>query len=187
MGGQSMTKTIQPFRGTNETIEKVALKFRQRLEIDVNCRIGASGKLIECVKKTGGRIRVVDSPANYEAEGGSLVIRGPHRYTIFLSPFTTPLRDNFTIAHELGHFVLHYTPQREEFDEDDLPLVFARYGTGLLEWQANRFAAALLMPKEPFSGDFSRLKDVELLAGRYGVSTPAAEIRCKSLGLDADD
>lgn len=181
-----MAKLIKPFPGSNETIEKVALKFRQRLDIESDCRIGATGRLVDCVKETGGKICVVDSPASYEAEGGSLVIRGPHRYTIYLSPYTTPLRDNFTIAHELGHFVLHYTPVRDDISEEELPLVFARYGTGLQEWQANRFAAALLMPKEPFEEDFNRLGgDIELLAGRYGVSVPAAEIRCKSLGLSA--
>ena len=183
-----MTKLMEPFHGTNQTIEKVALTFRMRLEIEPDCRIGASGRLVECVKETGGKIRVVDSPASYEAEGGSLVIRGPHQYTIYLSPYTTPLRDNFTLAHELGHFMLHYTPRRKEFDEDDLPLVFARYGTGLLEWQANRFAAALLMPQEPFMKDHKRLNgDLELLAGHYGVSVPAAEVRCKSLGLTDND
>lgn len=183
-----MAKLPEPFQGTNETIEKVARAFLQRFQIASNGRVTASEKLAICVKKTGGKVRINGSPATYEAEGGSLVIHGPHEYTIFLSPYTTPLRDNFTIAHELGHFVLHYTPQRERFGEEDLPLIFARYGTGLMEWQANRFAAAILMPKGPFSRDYKELQgELELLAGRYGVSVPAAEIRCKSLALSAID
>ena len=182
-----MGTEVRPYRGSNVAIEKLSLAFRQRLGIDAACYLGASGQLVDCVRKTGGEICVTDSPEDYETEGGSLVIRGPHDYTIYLSPYTTPLRDNFTIAHELGHFLLHYTDRRHEFEDDDLPLVFARYGRDLLEWQANRFAASLLMPMEQFESDFKRFDgDVELLAGRYGVSVPAAEIRCRSLNLSVE-
>ena len=171
------------FPGSNETIEQVAQVVRQRFEIGPNERLGGSPRLLGLVEQTGGEVTVVDSPAAYEADGGSLVIRGPHDYTIYLSPYTTPLRDNFTIAHELGHVILHYSHRRDEL-ADSLPLHFARYGTDPLEWQANRFAAALLMPKEDVRKEFGRVHgDLGLLAGRYGVSVPAVEIRCKSLGL----
>lgn len=179
-----MAVEISAYPGTNATIEKVAHRLRERLSIEDEVRIGMEGRLGECVRRLGGRIEVVESPTSHETEGGSLVIEGRNWFTIYLSPYTTPLRDNFTIAHEIGHYVLHFTPIGDQLAEADLPLVFARYGTGLLERQANRFAAALLMPKAPFQRDHEAMGgDVELLAGRYGVSVPAAEIRCKSLGL----
>lgn len=173
----------KPFVGTYDTIEQIAETFRSRFGIKPEEKLGGSSRLLELVSKTGGKVGILNQPAAYEADGGSLVIRGPNQYTIFLSPYTTPLRDNFTIAHELGHFVLHYVLRRTEL-EGELPLRFARYGTGEMEWQANRFAAALLMPKAAFEADFIKLgRDVVLLAGRYGVSGSAAENRCKSLKL----
>jgi Zn-dependent peptidase ImmA (M78 family) len=171
------------FPGSNEKIEQVAQALRERFGISPKERLGGTPHLLGLVEKTGGEVTIVDCPAAYEADGGSLVIRGPHDYTIYLSPYTTPLRDNFTIAHELGHVILHYSHRRDEL-ADSLPLHFARYGTDPFEWQANRFAAALLMPKEDVQREFGRVKgDIGLLAGRYGVSVPAVQIRCRSLGL----
>lgn len=182
-----MNTLVEPLRATNETIEAFASTFRRKLGIAPEDRIAASGRLLECVEKTGGTISIVDSPASYETEGGSLVIRGPHDYTIHLSPYTTPLRDNFTIGHELGHYVLHFMPKCDEL-AGELPLIFARYGTGLLEWQANRFAAALLLPQSAFVKAHRDLDgDIERLAGRFSVSIPAVEIRAKSLGLIKND
>lgn len=182
-----MSARLEPFRGTNQTIERVAEKFRERFDIPPAERIASSGSLIRLVHRTGGEVSVLDSPTSHEADGGSLVIFGPHRYSIYLSPYTTPLRDNFTIGHEIGHFLLHYTARRDDLTAD-LPIVFTRYGTGLTEWQANRFSAALLMPEAEFERQFRDLGgDVELLAGRFGVSVPAATNRCKSLGLMSND
>lgn len=119
----------KPFVGTYDTIEQIAETFRSRFGIKPEEKLGGSSRLLELVSKTGGKVGILNQPAAYEADGGSLVIRGPNQYTIFLSPYTTPLRDNFTIAHELGHFVLHYVLRRTEL-EGELPLRFARYGTG---------------------------------------------------------
>lgn len=55
-------------------------------------------------------------------------------------------RLNFTIAHEIGHFVLH----RDKFSKEN-SLYFHNESnpyTRRVEIQANKFAAALLMPRE---------------------------------------
>jgi hypothetical protein len=122
-----------------------------------------------------GSIEVSSFPSWEETEGGSLIIQpGASSFLIRLSPHTTPLRDNFTIAHELGHFVLHY-PHRNPPAE---PMVFNRYGTSLIEAQANRFAAAFLMPEPEFKGARAKFgDDAYMLAGHFGVSQPAVSVR----------
>lgn len=169
----------QAFRGTNRDIERIAEQIRSNLAA-ANVH-GSSALLKEMVARAGGEIVVIDNPTYGEVNGGSLEIRGERDFTIRLSPFTSPLRDNFTIAHELGHYVLHFYPVRATMPT---PLKFGRYGTGPLESQANRFAAALLMPAAQFREKYQAVGgDPYTLAGSFGVSVPAIEVRVKDLGL----
>lgn len=74
-------------------------------------------------------------------------------------------RDRFTAAHELGHYLHH----------KDVPIKFHRSATPLKafrdsEWQANTFAAALLMPPERMA----LCKSLSEVADRFGVSLQAA-------------
>ncbi|MBB52246.1 MAG: hypothetical protein CMK88_16215 [Pseudomonadales bacterium] len=82
-------------------------------------------------------------------------------------------RDRFTAAHELGHYLLHR----------DVPPKYHRAVSGELkayvdsEWQANEFAAALLMPAE----GVARCQSLEEVSAKFGVSTLAAETQAKKL------
>lgn len=64
-------------------------------------------------------------------------------------------RYRFTLAHETGHWQLHRThylkneQQQGLFDHDEKPSFICRStDTQPVEWQANAFAAHLLMPRE---------------------------------------
>ena len=61
----------------------------------------------------GGSIKIVKEPNEYEINGGSLVVNEDGSFVINLPPFTSPLRDNFTIAHELGHY---FNSKKQGFD-----------------------------------------------------------------------
>lgn len=80
-------------------------------------------------------------------------------------------RARFTMAHELGHFVLH----------QQLCLAFGGQSYGPVpsyrdaEWQSNVFAAELLMPCDEVEG--SALKSPTELVKAYGVSQRAAEVQ----------
>ncbi len=111
---------------------------------------------------------------------GSLVVRSKTDFTIHLSPYTSPLHDVFTIIHELGHYFLHC-----DFDADMKEVArFNRVGSNREEWQANRFAAALLMPKAEFQKEWTKYDKNPWMVGAYfGVSSSAARIRAETLGL----
>lgn len=101
------------------------------------------------------------------------------------------VRQRFTIAHELGHLLLH---DLGELHVDNGFMVRLRSGVSSLgldedEMEANRFAAELLMPtrllKEDLEGTELDLTDDETfrsLAKRYGVSAQALAIRLTGLG-----
>lgn len=78
-------------------------------------------------------------------------------------------RLRFTLAHEIGHLVMH------------------RFPTPKMEEEANRFAAALLMPSEDIRQYFiGRRIDLALLAAmkpEWRVAMQAILMRAKSLGL----
>ena len=64
------------------------------------------------------------------------------------------------------------------------PIQATRYGSGRVEWEANWFAAGLLMPEEQFSSAYRSMSgDVIGLADQFGVSVSAATVRAQALGL----
>jgi len=103
-----------------------------------------------------------------------------------------PARQNFTTAHELGHFLLHEQEQLHidrEFRvrlRDDV----SSLGTDDDEREANFFAASLLMPKRFLEEDLETEEYFDLLGDdflsdlsrKYGVSTQALVNRLKNLG-----
>ncbi|MBY3201338.1 ImmA/IrrE family metallo-endopeptidase [Rhizobium laguerreae] len=105
-----------------------------------------------------------------------------------------PNRQRFTIAHECGHLVMHHDRLSNVVHVDKQFPVLMRdqrsaTGTELMEIQANKFAAALLMPARLFDQEVSSLSfDIdddapfEELAKKFKVSRQAVELRIRSLG-----
>ena len=87
-------------------------------------------------------------------------------------------RQRLTLAHELGHFVLHH----------DL-LEFVDYEGALddpqkdLDVEAYEFGGELLMPMQWIKQDYAKNQDAKRLALRYNVSEPALWVRLIRLGL----
>jgi len=126
--------------------------------------------------KLGGEIEVDD-----RAE--SLEVRNPGDFTVIIPTHTSRLRDRFTIAHELGHYFLHYRAP-DKFRVGDRVSTFTRLGRNVAETQANVFASNLLMPAENFKDTFVRHNgDIVPVAENFGVSVPAAKVRAEYLGL----
>jgi predicted transcriptional regulator len=87
-------------------------------------------------------------------------------------------RRRFTIAHEIGHFVLH--PERCRPERGGVVNEAGR----MEEREADAFAAELLMP-ENLVRDAIREQglDVDRLADRFEVSRKAMQARLRNLGL----
>lgn len=102
-------------------------------------------------------------------------------------------RQRFTIAHEIGHFVLGHNENQIYIDKTYTVQLRRDAPTGAHpeEVQANAFAAALLMPKRMLRSDvLQRAHDhhveddvIDALTYRYGVSERALLIRLNAIGL----
>lgn len=76
-------------------------------------------------------------------------------------------RDRFTLAHEVGHYLLHSDQAALQRVSPDIPLPAFRDP----EWQANTFASEFLAPY-----DKVKYMTKEQVAQQYGLSLRASEI-----------
>lgn len=91
-----------------------------------------------------------------------------------------PLRQRFTVAHELGHHVMKHGDRMR-----DTAGAFSSMNFDPVEVSANRFAAELLMPYVAVEYFVKQegVTDLEELARRFQVSEVAMRYRLKNLGL----
>ncbi|WP_028631753.1 ImmA/IrrE family metallo-endopeptidase [Pseudomonas parafulva] len=91
-----------------------------------------------------------------------------------------PVRQRFTIAHEIGHHVHGDLDAPRDTTEQ-----FSARARDPKEVAANRFAAALLMPAALVKHMIleQRVTDLTRLAKAFGVSTAAMEFRLKAIGF----
>ncbi len=131
---------------------------------------------------------VVEIRENSTTSG--MVVRDGPRIIIGVNMQHHENRQRFTIAHELGHMLLH-ADQPLIVDNDGLSLIGRRQEgeTTVRETEANAFAAALLMPEEWLqqargSQEIAVDADekVSALAKKFGVSQQAMMFRLINLG-----
>ena len=89
------------------------------------------------------------------------------RESVYENAINGSYRERFNIAHEIGHIFLH----------DDITVSFARNEKTIPaykdpEWQANTFAAELLVPPDQISG-----MTADEISKKYGVSKKVAQIQ----------
>lgn len=94
---------------------------------------------------------------------------------------TTAVRRRFDMAHELGHLVLHQGIGSEELEEKEI--------LRRVEFEANRFAGALLMPRASYPNEVfsTRIANFLPLKERWKVAIAAQIYRCSDLGILTDE
>ncbi len=100
---------------------------------------------------------------------------------IFISPNESGGRFRFTLAHELGHILLGHGNDRDsEFDTRENMWNPNKKSP---EYEADEFAAELLMPEEKFKGVWNATKDVPTTAVFFNVSKAAVKKRIERLEI----
>jgi Zn-dependent peptidase ImmA (M78 family) len=147
------------------------------------------------VEDIASRLGVTVERASVSGDLSGLLLRDhvSGKSVIGVNSTQSILRQNFTIAHELGHFFLH------DYEEVHVDRVFSvklrsaksSEGTDSEEKEANLFAAELLMPVHFLEHDLSEIEDLDLLeeegvilelARKYKVSVQAMTFRLSYLG-----
>ncbi len=162
---------IPPLNAPMIDIQRLAENIAER------ARLAHGVTLFDLVGQLGGRVFTVDEDEWDREVSGSIIVHGPGDFDVAISRFTSPLRDRFTLAHELGHYFLHSLQGKQ-------PIIAQRYGSGRREWEANWFAAALLMPADRFRTAYRENRDPRHLSWVFNVSIPAVKVRARALNLD---
>jgi Zn-dependent peptidase ImmA (M78 family) len=126
----------------------------------------------------------------FDGQLSGLLHRSRDRAVIGINSKHPSVRQRFSIAHELGHLVLH----QPDFQIDPHAFVAFRdressTATDPAEIEANQFAAAVLMPEfllekhvKELGPDPDLEEAITILAKRFGVSEQAMTIRLTSMG-----
>ncbi len=153
--------------------ERLILEYSNR-EIPIDLDLLAAGL----------NIKVIRDAFDSSSISGMLVFK-EGRYFIGVNSEHSVGRQRFTIAHELGHYILHRKKFHIDTEIEEGAVMFRddSLGNSPQEVEANSFAANLLMPEDIFKREFERLKSIEAVADRFLVSVPAAQFRSRNLGL----
>ncbi len=122
---------------------------------------------------------ILDEPkSNMSIQKGILgkISFNPAKIVVYDDPDSKPERRKFTLAHEFGHWFLNHSEymageycEAQDFDFEQ-PANIGIKDIMRMEWQANRFASCLLLPKEPFLADFySVAEDIGLQDRGFGI------------------
>lgn len=112
------------------------------------------------------------------ATSGSLTYKSG-LWTIRVNKNHNARRQRFTVAHELGHYMMHRNKAESFTDE----IFFRTESKDGLEYRANEFASKLLMPEKRVRKAIADgVRNLGQLAERFDVSSLAMKVRVQELG-----
>lgn len=143
----------------------------------------------DIARRSGARLAV----ESLDGDLSGFLYRDADQRVIGVNTQHAPVRQNFTVAHELGHLLLHDQEQLHldrAFSTLRLRDPLSSEGVDEAEKEANLFAAELLMPPEFLRADLAGQDALDLydedlipqLAERYKVSVQALTFRLQYLG-----
>ncbi len=153
--------------------------------------------IVDIAKNMGFAVRVTNELPNNDSGfiliSPSLKEKFNSTKCIFLSKKIKYGKSRFVIAHEIGHYLYDFN----EFKKSEFSHIYSDgYNKNTQEepseQKANKFAAALLMPKDRFSqrytemldeGMFSKADVVYELSNAFEITTKSVDKRIKGLEL----
>ena len=160
------------------SIEIIASAVRQYWKIgngpidNMQYLLESNGIIVTGFKEVNNKIDAFSQRINIENHG-----------TVFIVALAlgekSQARLNFDMAHELGHILLH----KWELDEEEV----SKDKFSVMEKQANMFASAFLLPREPFTRDVSlyarSIEAYRILKKKWCVSMLAMMYRARQLKI----
>jgi Zn-dependent peptidase ImmA (M78 family)/transcriptional regulator with XRE-family HTH domain len=156
---------------TDEEIEEAASECRRSWRLGH----GPVSNFLALAESKG----IITSRVSFDAEQIQAFSfwNGARPFVFLASDANSMARARFDVAHEIGHLVLHRGVDQEDVED--------RKVLGNVEAEANRFAGALLLPRQSFPNEVftTRLDAFVELKLRWKVAIQAMVYRCKDLGV----
>ena len=153
-----------------DQIEKVAINVREHWDLGLN----PISDLIDTIETKGIKVLITQYDGHKNFNGLSATVNGAP--VVVVGKHWTGDRQRFTLAHELGHLVLH-------------DLLDSSLGE---EKACNRFAGAFLAPKDSVISCLGvrrkrlELQELSMLKQDWGLSMMAWSFRAKDLNIIPD-
>ena len=151
--------------------------------IDLRQSIGWFNPLDFSLKEVAGSLGISIKEVPSMGSEGRILMNGNVGIISLNSTINNQKRNNFTIAHEIGHFILH---KDLAFFSDTQKTLSEWHIKGPQETQANEFASELLMPSDSFSSQVNKKKLnialMQVVSSYFNVSILAAFIKYIPLG-----
>jgi len=140
------------------------------------------------VEFLAGALGLIVKKAHLKSDIAGMMEKYEDTYLLTVNADDSVNRQRFTIAHEIGHYMLHRHVIGDGLTDDrayrcmhDSKYFNAKIGPKE-ETEANKFAATLLMPYSTVKKEWlTNQHTVETMAVKYGVSKAAMAIRIKSI------
>ncbi|WP_395317717.1 helix-turn-helix domain-containing protein [Fructilactobacillus frigidiflavus] len=138
--------------------------------------------MLTLLESHGIVVTLIDSKSEkVDAQGGFVSVKGNNYYIVILDPTNTSFyREQFSLAHELGHFVLHSLT----VDVNDVDPISYRK----IEKEADDFASNFLLPEKSFKNDIIHNKSnlefyMSKLKYKWNVSGGSMIHRARDLSI----
>lgn len=161
---------------TRAQIEKLAQKVFQEVGRTIPVDVVRAARLYDI------DVYPIEMEKMVGAIPSGVLVESQKKWSIFINIQDSLTRQRFTIAHELGHFLLH--KNKQFVDNFSAGETFYRDGEDTKEErEANYFAACLLMPAEEVISVWPESIDPKDAAMKFKVSEVSMTYRLKHLGL----
>jgi Zn-dependent peptidase ImmA (M78 family)/transcriptional regulator with XRE-family HTH domain len=158
----------------DEDIEDIAIAVRKKWGLG----LGPISNVTLLLEKQG--IIIARDEFGYSKTDACSQWRGERPFIFLGSDKESAVRSRFDACHELGHLVLHMWVDDVQFSDKRVQK--------RLENEANKFAAAFLLPRETFCQEImsTSINHFKMLKRRWKVSIAAMVYRCHELGILSD-
>lgn len=96
-------KKCKPINASKKDIYEFARTIFNKLKNKVN----DPADMYQIVDTIGGTLHSLELN-RYDNTSGTIYINGKKDFDVIIPKYTSPVRDRFTLAHEIGHYFLHY-------------------------------------------------------------------------------
>src|SRR5699024_5110377 len=139
-----------------DNLEEISLKIRNSMDLGVN----PINDIIEVAELMGFTlINMNYQEDKVDAFSSMNTINGKDYFIVTTGNSGSFYRQQFSIAHEIGHWALHQNINPQELDKDEYKLI---------EEEANKLASTILLPKESF-GEELKSKIVDEIDTYYNL------------------
>lgn len=174
LGGRFMSIESEEFLSFSSKINEYISATMFGLEMNVE---SYNKKMIwEHIQSKGLKVRSFPFDGKARQSISGMIIKDSHETTIGYNSNMNAKRINFTISHEMVHYLYHFTEDTHYFTDTKKSLEYT-LADQLLEFQANVGASAILIPDPVLVYELKNGLSMNSISEKYGISTSAIYIR----------